>query len=111
MSRRTRRRPSPTIVEANLIGHDSHGAIRTVDYVRRIEKGDIVPGAPFEVERETATTTVINGNWGFGFVQTPRAMRLAVAKARTHGVAAITIRYQSHTGRLGAYRKWLPPRA
>jgi LDH2 family malate/lactate/ureidoglycolate dehydrogenase len=90
-------------VEANLIGHDSHGAIRTVDYVRRIEKGDIVPGAPFEVEQETATTAVINGNWGFGFVQTARAMRLAIDKARTHGVAAVTIRYQSHMGRLGAY--------
>jgi len=90
-------------VDANLIGHDSHGAIRTVDYVRRLEKGDIVPGAPFVVEQETATTAVINGNWGFGFVQTARAMRLAIDKARTSGVAAVTIRYQSHMGRLGAY--------
>jgi LDH2 family malate/lactate/ureidoglycolate dehydrogenase len=90
-------------VEANLVGHDSHGAIRTVDYVRRVENGHIVPGAPFEVERETATTAVINGNWGFGFVQTARAMRLAVGKARDHGVAAITIRYHGHMGRLGAY--------
>jgi LDH2 family malate/lactate/ureidoglycolate dehydrogenase len=90
-------------VDANLIGHDSHGAIRTVDYVRRLEKGDIVPGAPFEVERETATTAVVNGNWGFGFVQTAKAMRLAIDKARASGVAAVTIRYQSHMGRLGAY--------
>ncbi|GAB3535741.1 Ldh family oxidoreductase [Phytohabitans suffuscus] len=90
-------------VGANLAGHDSHGVIRTPDYVRRIEKGDIVPGAPFEVERETGSTAVVNGNWGFGFVQTERAMRLAVAKARAHGVAAVTIRYQGHMGRLGAY--------
>jgi LDH2 family malate/lactate/ureidoglycolate dehydrogenase len=90
-------------VDANLIGHDSHGAIRTVDYVRRLEKGDIVPGAPFEVERETATTAVVNGNWGFGFVQTKKAMRLAIDKARANGVSAVTIRYQSHMGRLGAY--------
>ena len=31
-------------------------------------KGHIVPGAPFEIKQESATTTVIDGNWGFGFV-------------------------------------------
>lgn len=88
---------------ANLVGHDSHGAIRTAVYVERIQNGDIVPGAPFEVEQETTTTAVINGNWGFGFVQTERAIELAIGKARNAGVAAVTIRYQGHMGRLGAY--------
>lgn len=36
-------------VEANLVGHDSHGVIKTRDYIKAIEKGHIVPGAPFEV--------------------------------------------------------------
>jgi LDH2 family malate/lactate/ureidoglycolate dehydrogenase len=90
-------------VESNLVGHDSHGAIRTPDYVGRVERGDIVPGAAFEVESETPNTAVINGNWGFGFVQTERAMRLLIEKTRATGVAAATIRYQGHMGRLGAY--------
>lgn len=90
-------------VTSNLVGHDSHGAIRTPDYIGRVERGDIVSGAPFEIEEETANTAVINGNWGFGFVQTERAMKLVIDKARTNGVAAVTIRYQGHMGRLGAY--------
>ena len=55
------------------------------------------------VENETPSTAVINGNWGFGFVVTERAMRIAIEKAKTHGVAALTIRQQSHIGRLGDY--------
>ena len=90
-------------VGANLAGHDTHGAFRTKQYVGAIRKGDLVPGAAFEVERETETTAVINANWGFGFVQTERAMALATAKAAAHGTAGVTIRFQGHVGRLGGY--------
>ena len=90
-------------VKANLVGHDSHGVIHISEYVERIKKGHIVPGAPFVVEKEAPCTAVINGNWGFGFVVTERAMSMAIEKAKTHGVAAITIHYQSHIGRLGDY--------
>ena len=90
-------------VKANLVGHDSHGVIHIIDYTGRIDRGHIVPGAPFEVVSETPATAVINGNWGFGFVVTERAMRMAIEKARVNGVAAITVHYQSHIGRLGDY--------
>lgn len=90
-------------VTSNLMGHDSHGAIRTSLYVGRIERGDIVPGAPFVVERRSGSTAVVDGGWGFGFVQTRRATELALEMSAEHGVAAVTIRYQGHMGRLGAY--------
>ena len=91
------------LVEANLAGHDSHGVIMLPVYLERIRRGHIVPGAPFEVVRETPTTARINGHWGFGFVVTERAMRMAIEKARAHDVAAATVFYQSHIGRLGHY--------
>ena len=91
------------LVGANLAGHDSHGVIQIIAYVNRIKLGQIVPGAPFEVEHETPTTAVINGNWGFGFVVTEKAMRLAIEKAKIHNVAAVTVHYQSHIGRLADY--------
>ena len=91
------------VVKANLVGHDSHGVIQIPEYVQRIDRGHIVPGAPFVVEAEAPCTAVINGNWGFGFVVTERAMQMAVDKAKSHGVAAITVRRQSHIGRLGDY--------
>ena len=49
-------------VKANLTGHDSHGVIHITEYVERIHKGHIVPGAPFEVVRESATTARIDGH-------------------------------------------------
>ena len=90
-------------VRADLVGHDSHGVIHIAEYVERINKGHIVPGAPFVVEKEAPCTAVINGNWGFGFVVTERAMRMAIEKAKVNGVASITVHYQSHIGRLGDY--------
>lgn len=90
-------------VAANLAGHDSHGVIAIPTYIDRIHKGHIVPGAPFTIVQESPTTTVIDGNWGFGFVVAERAMKLTIEKARTSNVAAATILRQSHVGRVGAY--------
>jgi LDH2 family malate/lactate/ureidoglycolate dehydrogenase len=90
-------------VGANLAGHDSHGALRTAQYVGAIEAGHLVPGAPFQIEREDPCTAVINANWGFGFVQTERAVGLVIDKAKKMGVCAVTIRFQGHVGRLGGY--------
>ena len=91
------------LVKSNLVGHDSHGIIRVPFYVELIHKGNIVPGSPFEVVKETPTTACIDGHWGFGFVVTEQAMRLAIEKARAHNVAAVTIIHQGHIGRLGAF--------
>jgi len=90
-------------VAANLAGHDSHGVIQIPVYVDRIERGHIVPRARFEVTRESATTTVVDGHWGFGYVVSQRAMRITIDKARTADVAATTVHRQSHVGRLSAY--------
>jgi len=90
-------------VAANLAGHDSHGVIQIPIYIDRIPKEHIVPGAPFEVTKETPTTMVVDGHWGFGYVVAERTMRMTIEKARTHNVAAATIHRQSHIGRVAAY--------
>jgi LDH2 family malate/lactate/ureidoglycolate dehydrogenase len=90
-------------IGANLAGHDSHGIIQIPIYIDRVKKGHIVPGAPFEIERETPTTTVINGNWGLGYVVSERAMQITIDKAEKNGVAATTVYQQSHVGRVADY--------
>lgn len=90
-------------VAANLSGHDSHGVIQIPVYIDRIKRGHIVPGAPFEVVRETPTSLVVDGNWGFGYVVSERTMEIVIDKARTHGLAAATVARQSHVGRLTDY--------
>ncbi len=90
-------------VNANLVGHDSHGIIAIPTYIDRIKAGHIVPGAPWTIVQESAATTVIDGNWGFGFHVNAKAMQLTIEKARTTNVAACTVFRQSHVGRLAAY--------
>ncbi|MBV9250249.1 MAG: Ldh family oxidoreductase, partial [Acetobacteraceae bacterium] len=90
-------------IGANLVGHDSHGIILIPTYIERIKAGHIVPGAPWVITQETATTAVIDGNWGFGYVVTDRAMRHAIEKAKNQNVAAATVFRQSHIGRLASY--------
>ncbi len=88
---------------ANLAGHDSHGIIAIPTYIDRVRAGHIVPGAPWEIKQESATTTVIDGHWGFGFVANERAMKLTIEKARKSNVAAATVFRQGHIGRLANY--------
>ncbi|MEQ9121700.1 MAG: Ldh family oxidoreductase, partial [Alphaproteobacteria bacterium] len=90
-------------IEANLAGHDSHGIIQIPTYCDRIEKGHIVPGAKFEIVQESPTTTVVDAHWGFGYVQTERAVKMTIEKAKTQNVAACTIFRQGHVGRVAAY--------
>ena len=90
-------------VGANLAGHDSHGVINIPLYIERMKRGHIVPGAEFGIVEESATTTVIDGHWGFGFSVSERAMGLSIEKARRHRVAATTVRRQGHIGRLADY--------
>ena len=90
-------------IGANLAGHDSHGIIQIPTYIERVKRGHIVPGAPFEIVRETDTTTVVDGNWGFGYVVSERAMQITIEKARRNNVAAATVFRQSHVGRVADY--------
>ena len=88
-------------IGANLAGHDSHGIIAVPTYIDRMKVGHIVPGATIEIVQETAATTVVDGNWGFGFVVSEYVMQTTIEKARRTGVAAATVRRQGHVGRVG----------
>ena len=90
-------------VEANLTGHDSHGIIQIPSYIDRVDKGHIVPGAPIDIVSETPTTTVVDGNWGFGYVVTEDVMKRTIDKAQQQNVAAATVYRQGHVGRVADY--------
>jgi len=91
------------LIDANLAGHDSHGVIRVVTYIERVRKGHLKPGAAIKVLAESPTTARIDGNWGFGYVVSTRAVEMAVQKAKENNVAAISILRQGHVGRLADY--------
>jgi len=91
------------MIGANLAGHDSHGVILLPTYVDRARKGDVVLDAPWEIVHDTPTTARVDGHWGLGQVVSERAMELAIAKAKAHNVAAVTVVHQAHVGRVADY--------
>jgi uncharacterized oxidoreductase len=91
------------LVQANLMGYDSHGVIRIGQYVADVSKGRIVPGAPINLIQQTETTAIVDCGWNFGQVGGYRALQCAVDKARTHHISMVVTQRCSHAGRLGAY--------
>ncbi|HUY32588.1 MAG TPA: Ldh family oxidoreductase [Pirellulales bacterium] len=97
------RQVAASLVGANLRGHDSHGVMRIPFYLDSVAKGEVVPGAAFTVDRETATTLVADGGWGFGQTQARRLMDRLIAKGRSAGTGVGTLVHAGHIGRLGEY--------
>ena len=91
------------LVEASLVGHDSHGAHYITRYAERIKSGVIDPKAIPEVTRETASTAIIDGHWGFGQVTAKKAVEVAIEKAKRTSISAVGAIHCNHIGRLGAY--------
>ncbi len=96
-------RVADSLVDANLCGHDSHGAIRTVQYLDAVADGRLRPGAPLTVVHETAAVLVADGGWGLGQVQAHRLLDRLVPRAQALGLAAGTLKHCGHIGRLGEY--------
>ena len=92
-----------SMVDANRVGHDSHGVIHLPKYVRELEAGLILPGAPTETRHESASIAVLDGNWGFGPVIATRAVELAIQKAGQTDVSAVAVSRCNEVGRLGGY--------
>ncbi len=94
---------SEFLVKANLCGHDSHGVIRVIQYVKAIEDGVLKPGAKIDVIRETRSSALLKGNWGFGQVVAKKAMELAIEKAEKNSVSVVCAFDLYHIGRLADY--------
>jgi uncharacterized oxidoreductase len=94
---------SRSLVDANLAGHDSHGVIRVMQYVKALRDGTLVGSAPLRIESRTPVVLVCDGGWGLGQVQAHRLLDLLVPPARELGLAAGTLRQCGHIGRLGEY--------
>ncbi len=96
-----------SLVDANLKGVDSHGAVRIPSYLNFVAEGYIKPAARPELVRETATTGLVNGHAGFGIYTLSYAADLAIQKAKESNVACVGLIEATHTGRIG----WFAERA
>jgi uncharacterized oxidoreductase len=89
------------LVEANLVGHDSHGVIRVPTYVTWLKAGKVLAGKSIEVAFENEALALVDGQLGFGQTIGEQAVRLGIEKCRVHGVAVVALRNSGHLGRIG----------
>ncbi|MGH2344279.1 MAG: Ldh family oxidoreductase [Chloroflexota bacterium] len=92
-----------SLVDANLAGYDSHGAMRLPTYVRLIQTGQVKPAERAEVSGRHQATATVDGRWGWGQPAARLAMETAIALATKFGIGAVTIQRCNHIGRVGEY--------
>ena len=91
------------LVEANLIGHDSHGVIRVKQYIESIKKGDIKLNQQINIIKEEDSFIHVDGNQGHGQSIIKQTMDLGIKKTKKNGHCILAIKNLGHIGRLGAW--------
>ncbi len=88
----------------DLRGVETHGVSNMLRaYVRDYKAGKLDPRPGWRVVRESPGTAVIDAERRLGVIVGPKAMRLAVAKARNVGVGIVTVYNSGHFGAIGHY--------
>ena len=91
------------LVRANLTGHDSHGAIMLLTYMRSIKAGLLFPGTPARLVKDEGAIMVFDGERGFGQRVAFEAMNAAIDRCRKNGLVVMALRNAHHIGRVGSY--------
>jgi uncharacterized oxidoreductase len=89
------------LVEANLVGHDSHGVIRVPSYVKWLQTGKVRANQTIRIAFENDVIAVIDGQFGFGQTIGEQAVQFGLDKCAGHGVSVIALRDSGHLGRIG----------
>ncbi len=89
------------LLSADLRGIDSHGIARLVGYVRLWEVGRINATPNIQIVHETPSTAVIDGDRGLGLIVAPRAMEIAMEKAKQVGTGWVSVKNSNHFGIAG----------
>lgn len=90
------------LVEADCVGHGSHGISRLGPYLAHAESGVLVPGARPEVLVQGPCPQV-SANWGLSHVGARIATDLACDQAKVARIGMAGLVRSTHLGRLGAY--------
>jgi uncharacterized oxidoreductase len=94
---------SRSLVLSNLVGHDSHGIIRLMEYSGWVQSRNLIPNAYPKVEWTRESTSLIDGSWGWGQSASLLATETVIDSARKYGTASVVLSRTNHVGRLGEY--------
>ncbi|HVO08482.1 MAG TPA: malate/lactate/ureidoglycolate dehydrogenase [Burkholderiaceae bacterium] len=91
------------LIEANLMGHDSHGIGMLPRYVDSFLEGGLKPNTHVRVVHDAGAMLRLDGQAGFGQVVGGEAMALGIERARAHGCCVMALGNAHHLGRIGAW--------
>jgi LDH2 family malate/lactate/ureidoglycolate dehydrogenase len=94
---------SEFLVEADLMGHDTHGLNLAPGYLGALEKGGMSKSGEPEVVVDRGGALTWDGRYLSGPWLVWRAMQEGFARAETYGVATIVIRRSHHIACLAAF--------
>jgi LDH2 family malate/lactate/ureidoglycolate dehydrogenase len=90
-------------LEASLRGQPTHNMVGIPGYAQSIASGRTNGNPNFRVERETATSALVDGDNGPGQWVGVVAMQVAMRKAKESGIAIVGARHSNHFGASGHY--------
>tara|TARA_B100001059_G_scaffold127014_2_gene126971 strand:- start:11667 stop:12779 length:1113 start_codon:yes stop_codon:yes gene_type:complete len=89
------------LISADLRGIDSHGVSRLIGYVNLWESERINMCPRVKIIRENKSTFTIDGDSGLGLVVAPKAMDMAIERAKAYGSGWGAIQNSNHFGIAG----------
>jgi LDH2 family malate/lactate/ureidoglycolate dehydrogenase len=92
---------SEVLLSADLRGVDSHGIARLSGYVRLWEAGRVNTSPDIKILHQTPSTAVVDGDSGLGLVVAPKAMQIAMEKAKAVGTGWVSVQNSNHFGIAG----------
>lgn len=84
--------------ELHCLPGQGQGVRRLPTYRERISKGWIIPGALYEIIKESPALALVDGHNGLGSVVSQKSMELAVQKAKVSGIGTVIVRNSTHFG-------------
>src|SRR5262245_8447630 len=91
------------LVEADLLGHTTHGLQLAAAYLDELHSGGMTPRGEPELVADRGAAVTWGGRRLPGVWLATRAVDLAVERAPTHGVVTVVIRESHHIGCLAAF--------
>ena len=91
------------LVEADLLGHTTHGLQLAPAYLAELEYGGMTPRGEPEVVADRGAAVTWDGKRLPGVWLATRAVDLAVERAPTNGVVTVVVRNSHHIGCLAAF--------
>ncbi len=95
------RQAADALLSADLRGIDSHGVARLSGYVRLWEAKRINSMPDIRIVHESPSTAVVDGDSGLGLVIAPKAMDIAIEKAKLCGTGWVAVKNSNHFGIAG----------